>query len=315
MANVPANNLADSPLALSGIGAGPPQEMEYDAVYAAVTATERGRWFLTEFARRNRHADTGTLVAALSRIEAAVGAAAGDIGAGTDGLERVRRIAPANADDARAADDTSSAADAADGRPEESGSSTVDGFEFELQDREQFAAAAAALAASLNVLDDQAADEALPVAAERQSSAAAIPPHDYMRGAALPQPERAASNPRWQIEPPDFVFQQARASNGAAASSSDDGRTQRSLLPGPQLLPNPEEDPAELFVPAAEVAAMPRSSAAPAAEREPAPATPPAEPVANAIAPPVRAVARPGPLNPLAALNALTEDELLALFG
>jgi hypothetical protein len=64
--------MSNDPLALSGITAGLPQEAEYDAVYAAVTATERGRWFLTQYASRNRNADTEALVAAIARVEAAV---------------------------------------------------------------------------------------------------------------------------------------------------------------------------------------------------------------------------------------------------
>jgi hypothetical protein len=64
--------MSNDPLALSGITAGLPQEAEYDAVYAAVTATERGRWFLTQYASRNRSADTDSLVAAIARVEAAV---------------------------------------------------------------------------------------------------------------------------------------------------------------------------------------------------------------------------------------------------
>ncbi|HYA05198.1 MAG TPA: hypothetical protein VEF90_04850, partial [Xanthobacteraceae bacterium] len=48
------------------------QDAEYDAVYAAVTATERGRWFLTEYANRNRHADTDMVVGAIARMEAAI---------------------------------------------------------------------------------------------------------------------------------------------------------------------------------------------------------------------------------------------------
>jgi hypothetical protein len=59
-------------LALSAVFPGAPQETEYEAVYAAVTATERGRWFLAEFANRNRQADADTVIAALARIEAAV---------------------------------------------------------------------------------------------------------------------------------------------------------------------------------------------------------------------------------------------------
>ena len=59
-------------LALSALPAGPPQEAEYDAVYAAVTATERGRWFLSEFADRTRQTDTQVVLAALARIEASI---------------------------------------------------------------------------------------------------------------------------------------------------------------------------------------------------------------------------------------------------
>ena len=47
-------------------------EADYDAIEAAVTETERGRWFLKEYARRNRHADTNTLLAAISRLEQAI---------------------------------------------------------------------------------------------------------------------------------------------------------------------------------------------------------------------------------------------------
>jgi hypothetical protein len=46
--------MSNTPLARSDILKGAPNDTEYDAVYAAVTATERGRWFLTEFAKRNR---------------------------------------------------------------------------------------------------------------------------------------------------------------------------------------------------------------------------------------------------------------------
>ncbi len=64
--------MSKDPLALSAVTAGPPHEAEYDAVYAAVTATERGRWFLNEFAHRNRQADSPLVIAALARIEASV---------------------------------------------------------------------------------------------------------------------------------------------------------------------------------------------------------------------------------------------------
>ena len=44
-------------------------DADYDAIHAAIVATERGRWFLEEYARRNRAADTGVVLAAIERIE------------------------------------------------------------------------------------------------------------------------------------------------------------------------------------------------------------------------------------------------------
>lgn len=41
---------------------------EYDAIESAVLETARGRWFLEEFARRHRVADTQTLLDAISRL-------------------------------------------------------------------------------------------------------------------------------------------------------------------------------------------------------------------------------------------------------
>jgi hypothetical protein len=47
---------------------------DYEAIEAAVMETARGRWFLAEFARRNRTADTGQLLQAIGRLEQAVAA-------------------------------------------------------------------------------------------------------------------------------------------------------------------------------------------------------------------------------------------------
>jgi hypothetical protein len=60
--------MPNEPLAL--ILAGLPDEADYDGVHAALMATERGRRFLTEYADRNRHADTTAIVSAIARIEA-----------------------------------------------------------------------------------------------------------------------------------------------------------------------------------------------------------------------------------------------------
>jgi len=52
----------------------PLNEADYEAIEAAVMETARGRWFLAEYARRNRNADTTMLLKALDRIEGAIGA-------------------------------------------------------------------------------------------------------------------------------------------------------------------------------------------------------------------------------------------------
>src|SRR5215208_5385100 len=42
---------------------------EYELIEAAVMETERGRWFLREYAKRNRNADTELLLEAITRLE------------------------------------------------------------------------------------------------------------------------------------------------------------------------------------------------------------------------------------------------------
>lgn len=46
----------------------PDSQSEYDAIEAAVMESPRGRWFLAEFARRNRAADTNRLLEAIERL-------------------------------------------------------------------------------------------------------------------------------------------------------------------------------------------------------------------------------------------------------
>lgn len=47
-------------------------DRDFDAIEAAVMETTRGRWFLQEFARRNRSADTEMLLEAIARLERAI---------------------------------------------------------------------------------------------------------------------------------------------------------------------------------------------------------------------------------------------------
>ena len=50
----------------------PNASAEYDAIEAALSVTERGRWFLAEHARRNRGAETEMLLGAIARLERTV---------------------------------------------------------------------------------------------------------------------------------------------------------------------------------------------------------------------------------------------------
>jgi hypothetical protein len=49
-----------------------PADADYDALCEALMASSRGRWFLEEYAKRNRNADTGLVLDAIARVEAVV---------------------------------------------------------------------------------------------------------------------------------------------------------------------------------------------------------------------------------------------------
>lgn len=51
----------------------PLSEMDYEAIAEAVMETARGRWFLAEYAKRNRHSDTELVLGAIGRLERACG--------------------------------------------------------------------------------------------------------------------------------------------------------------------------------------------------------------------------------------------------
>src|SRR3954471_19053779 len=64
-------DMADDVFALSPISASPaqPSEADYEAIRDAFMETSRGRWFLSEYAKRNRNADTSMVLDAVARIE------------------------------------------------------------------------------------------------------------------------------------------------------------------------------------------------------------------------------------------------------
>jgi hypothetical protein len=66
--------MSEEHFAVSKVAPPPPPaaQADYDAICAALRDTARGRWFLDEYARRNRSADTRLLLTAIERIEAVV---------------------------------------------------------------------------------------------------------------------------------------------------------------------------------------------------------------------------------------------------
>jgi hypothetical protein len=68
--------MADEAFALSPISAraAQPREEDYDAINEAFMETSRGRWFLGEYAKRNRNADTRMVLDAVARIEVTMAA-------------------------------------------------------------------------------------------------------------------------------------------------------------------------------------------------------------------------------------------------
>ena len=111
--------MADEVFALSPISARAAQlsEEDYAAIHAAFMETSRGRWFLGEYAKRNRNADTRMVLDAVARIEEtlaaqkeaaavadlrealasirkSVGEAQTSANAGLDGLALDERLAP-----------------------------------------------------------------------------------------------------------------------------------------------------------------------------------------------------------------------------
>ncbi len=69
-------DMANEAFALSPISASAalPSDNDYQAISDAFMETTRGRWFLTEYARRNRNADTAMVLAAVERIETTIAA-------------------------------------------------------------------------------------------------------------------------------------------------------------------------------------------------------------------------------------------------
>jgi hypothetical protein len=205
--------------AQSGQAAAPPNEAEYNAVYAAVTATERGRWFLAEFANRNRKADTDLILGAIARIDEAV--RAGTAPQAAVAREAALAVAPAvvaqlpRTGGERDEDDAVAAviASVASAEPQQDVQSVArqearqdaqpdmpSQAQAQKDADDDYSDAVAAIAASLTSRLEERANDPAGEAAEPAREAE--PPSQRRASQGVSQD----NSPRWHIESPDFVF-------------------------------------------------------------------------------------------------------------
>ncbi|MDP3077486.1 hypothetical protein [Bradyrhizobium sp.] len=97
--------MADEAFALSPISAraAQPSEEDYDAISKAFMETSRGRWFLGEYAKRNRNADTSMVLEAVARLEENLAAQRQPQPAPDDGLREALAAIRTAVDQARVA--------------------------------------------------------------------------------------------------------------------------------------------------------------------------------------------------------------------
>src|SRR3569623_147593 len=97
-------SMAEEAFALSPLSASAasPTDADYHAIREAFMETARGRWFLNEYAKRNRNADTAMVLEAVARIEQSIGAKS-EAAAPPPGLEVMSETALAALESARAA--------------------------------------------------------------------------------------------------------------------------------------------------------------------------------------------------------------------
>ena len=76
----------------------PLSQADFEAIEAAVLETARGRWFMAEYAKRNRQSDTMQLLGAIQRIERVVGLGVQETSRETNLIEAAALISDLRAD-------------------------------------------------------------------------------------------------------------------------------------------------------------------------------------------------------------------------
>jgi hypothetical protein len=341
--------MSSQTLAQSDKAAAPPNEAEYNAVYAAVTATERGRWFLKEFANRNRSADTDLIMAAIARIEAAIAGGAAPQAAQVREQVRDLALAATVIEPARPAvgerDDDAAAVSA------QTAPAATDGVsQPQAQSDEDYSEAVAAIAASLTVRLDESVKELAAESAIAQSvnqadatgEAARVPQQapSVLAASATARPQMTAAQSRvvqdnttrWHIEGPDFVFgADDSGGNSPGAAPAGPSPQMHAQLLGAELMATELVDVAEsapvvdpVLGPVLDSVPLPAVTETPTAETISALAAPMLDvaPPSEILRPQLRIARETMPANQrplrygsLTVSDALSEDEVIALFG
>jgi hypothetical protein len=319
-----------------------PPDADYDALCEALMASARGRWFLEEYAKRNRNADTGLVLDAIARVEAVVRseqAHQASQGVRIELLEMARTIAQTRADVAeakpeRTASPSASGTDvfAAAGRLQEvAWTMREHGLDMAMCDQITDLSTAILSASSLraNPNDGRAQKLAEVLSSLEQRidamlrAAAEPPPSDGSADRVAPQQPQlsAVELPAEAAPPPVEPDKQAAA---VAAALPEAALSFPAVAEPVEAEPEPaSEQPVIDLDP---IALQPRRAPMAAAAPEPPPAPPPAAAPDDAetddflLAPLPLPGTSPTPgsdkpaADPLAAMRTLSAHELIALF-
>jgi hypothetical protein len=298
--------MSNNPLPLRDILATPTTEADYEAIYAEIMATERGRGFLREYASRQRYPDTNKLVSTIARLEAAMrenspptlpatfARGLADLAASIGQIEAVLAASVRSLPDVHFAVER------------------IQDIAMALRQREVEATLCDTLEAAIREVGDAILRNN--VAAARALSAAALlrelahRVNDMVARAAMAEPGVAAPPAADEVRAKsaaerlhDTARDPASAAVEVRSAAEDDVGSPLQLrplhptLPDPQAMVGSQEDPDELFEPT---------------ESKPPPAAPSPQPRGNA-----NPIPRAALDDPLAALHALSEEELIALFS
>jgi hypothetical protein len=289
--------MSNDPLPLPDRVTGPTAQADYEAIYTEIMATERGRNFLREYASRQRQPETNTLIAIIRRLEAAMreNSQPSLPGALTRGLAdlgaAIGQIESALSASANSLHDVHVAAERL-----QDAAMTLHQRKIEAELRDTLEAAIGEVGSAI-MRHDAAAAHALGLAALIRELARSLNdivarPAAADSGAARPAADESRAFDSRDLPASERLHHTAPDSAGGNGSPLQLDQLHK-LLPDLQAELGPQDDPGELFG---------------------APSLPVPSPLQEETAH-ARPIPRAQRGDPLAALHALSEEEIIALFS